>query len=350
MLSRSPRSFIVEVRCVWHDRFVLFTLAAGTLLLSASTAFAEGETSNVTARTLTGFTFSDDNANVAGGVYVVNIADCRDLIGDNPTLRFAWTLRTNPLTGARFGIKLQAPNTTCLTSTPAFDSSETDCDQLAADQSLTGTSVNVELNARDLFGISNADACLDGTTAVGDYRVYLIFSDPTTTTTETRYDNSPMRVTLDTTRPATPAIRSLQAGGTSIVVRFESGDDDRHRAYYSTEPFAGGSVPEALTGVSRSGITSSSSVRIDGGAVQEGRTYYVALVRVDDNGNESLLSAVQEVITAPTTDFWEAYQGAGGGEAGGYCAAGAGGRGARGGLMFALFGLLMARGTRRRTA
>jgi hypothetical protein len=128
-------------------------------------------------------------------------------------------------------------------------------------------------------------------------------------------------VILDNRRPATPVVTSVQAGGSSIVVRFEPLDDTdvTYRALYATEPFDTSGPPEAIEGVSRTSAGTGSSIRIESG-IQPNQVYYVSVIAVDDVGNESFASSNNEIETVPTVDFWEAYQEAGGGEAGGHCA------------------------------
>jgi hypothetical protein len=335
------------------SRYGRWFVALGISALSAvgmqGDAVADG-TVNVSSRSLLDVTLEDGNARPSSGEYTVNIRDCRRIITDNPDFVFEWRLRSLNPSSPRFGIKLEQPGVSCNRTSPAREPDDDDCLVLTDDASLTGTNVQQTIGARTFFGITDPADCSVGTQSSRDYRMLMVFTDPRFVeglATTSEFDFSAIRVILDNRRPATPTVSSVQAGGSSIVVRYEALDDANttYRALYSTELFDTSGPPEQITGVSRTATTTGSSVRIEGSSIQPNQTYFVSLVAIDRVGNESFASAPQEIVTVPTIDFWEAYQGAGGVEAGGYCSA-TPGRGAGWWWMVGLALLTTRRGAR----
>jgi len=312
---------------------VRFTVAASTALLVAlamvaSSAFAADETPNITSRDLriTGFELQDGNLRRDVGEFTINIADCRTLVAENPEMTFVYTLSNDPPAGARYAIKLEPPQGSCSRTNPTTDGDGEGCTVLTESGTLTGRTVEQTVNARTLLQITDPAECL-ATSGDRDYRVLFIFSDRRFTGGagggSQEYDFTSIRGRLSTSRPNAPTLRSVSAGSRTLQLRWDAvdGADIRYRAYFSTEPFDGTANPEEVSGVSRSSTTVNTQIRIDGDQVVEGATYYVAVVALNTAGNPSSFSEIQQVVTQPTTDFFQLYKDGGGQEAGGHCSA-----------------------------
>jgi hypothetical protein len=263
------------------------------------------------------------NADDEDGAYTLNIADCRAAVDSDDEITFRWELGQEPDTGDNYGLKLQrGGDGQCNRNAPDRDNEGADCEVLVSNGDLSSTTVSYGTSIRDVLGIQSGDDCFNlGGTQI-DFRMSLIVPDATSTDTDDTFVESPIVITVDVQRPASPTISEVSAGGSTIEVKWDDlGDDDlTYRVYYDASELAGGSEPELLSGVRSTNEVSGSSTVIDDG-VTEGVNYWVAVVSVDSIGNESLLSDTLTALTAPTTDFFEAYRDAGGVEQGGYCAA-----------------------------
>lgn len=263
------------------------------------------------------------NADDEDGAYTLNIADCRDLVDRDDEITFRWELANDPDSGDNYGVKLQrGGDSACNLNAPDRDNEGTDCEVIVNNGDLNGSVITVSTSVGEVLGISSGDDCFElGGTQV-DFRMSLIVPDITSTDSDDTFVSDDIVLTVDVQRPTTPTIEEVSAGGSTIEVKWDDLDDDdlTYRVYYSETELVAGAEPELLSGVRSTNELSSTSTQVDDG-VTEGVNYYVAVVSVDSVGNESVLSDVLTAITAPTTDFFEAYRDAGGVEEGGYCAA-----------------------------
>ncbi|MEO1273099.1 MAG: MXAN_2562 family outer membrane beta-barrel protein, partial [Myxococcota bacterium] len=84
-----------------------------------------------------------------------------------------------------------------------------------------------------------------------------------------------------------------------------------------TSPISEGALPELLSGsVQESSAGSGQSFNLSGVSVNT--TYVVGVASEDEFDNRSVISNVLTVTTRPTSDFYEAYRGIGGGDNGGF--------------------------------
>lgn len=190
---------------------------------------------------------------------------------------------------------------------------------------------------KDMVGIASADEC-DGF----DSEFFLRASLREASVTDTELVTADARIIVDTVRPSPPANFDITVTEDRIDASWELSDSEdvgQYGIYYSTTPFDGGVVPGSGLGsefVTAAGGRTSASFVV---STPAGSTVYVAMVAVDETGNESILSAVQSSQAIETIDFWESYKAAGGAEEGG-CSTGAG--------TFGLLSLLALFGFRRR--
>ena len=325
-------------------------MAAGTTaaaLLGVAPAAWACDTEQVSTCEVLDLDVEASNADDEDGAYTLNIADCRALVDDDDEITFRWVLASEPDSGANFGVKLQrGGDSSCNLNAPDRDNEGEDCEVIVNNGDLNGTTVTVSTSVREVLDISSGDDCFNlGSTQV-DFRMSLVFPDANASDTDDTYVSDDIVLTVDVQRPTTPTINEVSAGGSTIQVRWDDLDDDdlTYRVYYDDAELTSGTEPELLSGARSSGELSGTSTEIDSG-ITEGVTYYVAVVSIDSGGNESVLSDVLTAVTAPTTDFFEAYRDAGGVEQGGYCATAA--RPAGFGMLFVV-GLALAATRRRR--
>lgn len=190
----------------------------------------------------------------------------------------------------------------------------------SGDYSTTTTTVVASIPFRELVGVTSAEAC-EGFDSEFFTRINLREVDVNDTTVVP----TDSRIIVDTVRPAAPSSFTFEVTENKITANWElPADDDvvRYGIFYSTEPFTGGVLGDSsLSSAFVAGEDRTSgdfTVSLPGSS-----TVYVAMVTVDETGNESLMSEVQTASVVETSDFWELYKGAGGAEEGG-CATGGG--------------------------
>lgn len=188
------------------------------------------------------------------------------------------------------------------------------------DYTTTTTTVVASIPFRELVGVTSAEAC-EGFDSEFFTRINLREADVEDTTVVA----TDGRIIVDTVRPAPPTSFTFEVTENKITANWElPADDDvlRYGIFYSTEPFTGGVLGDS----SLNSAFVAGEDRTSGDftvSLPASSTVYVAMVTVDETGNESLMSEVQTASVVETSDFWELYKGAGGAEAGG-CNAGGG--------------------------
>ncbi len=188
------------------------------------------------------------------------------------------------------------------------------------DYSLTTTTVLVGLPFRVLVGVTSAAAC-EGFDSEFFVRMTMREEDAEDTTVVP----ADARIIVDTVRPGAPPSFTFDVTENKISATWELPDDNdviQYGIYYSTTPFTGGVVSTTQSSKFIAGEDrTTADFTVD---LNAGDTVYVAMVTVDETGNESLLSEVQTANVVQTDDFWELYQAAGGEETGGCNAVGGG--------------------------
>lgn len=308
---------------------------AGT---SASAFALAPETSSLVSTTTV---VAPHAVNIDGTTAYYGIAECEAAYSDDSVIETTFTTLVDPTETSGSQERLAG----IFTFTVARDAGSavtcpsdacTDVDN--GDYSTTTSTVRASIPFRGLVGISAASAC-DGFDGEFFTRINLREADADDTTVVP----TDSRIIVDTVRPQPPTNFTFEVTENKISANWElSSDDDvtRYGVYYSTTPFTGGTLADGSLGsafVTGDDRTSNDfTVSLSGDD-----TVYVAMVAVDETGNESVLSEVQSATVVQTQDFWELYQAAGGQEEGGCNAAG----GAAGWLLLGFAGLL---GRRRR--
>lgn len=259
----------------------------------------------------------DTNPDKAGTTSI-NLRECKDEVANNYAYTFTFKLRAAalPSTSARYSIKLATNNQTCDESS-LDDVAEDTCTLIVDNKTLsTSATITEEFDFSELTDITDPAAC-DGTTSTT--YIYLIVSDiPTGTVTASVY-NVPHKIEFNTTRPSVPTDLTLTAGESTIDASWSETDGaDHYTLYYSTEAFSLETPPEDQpSSVQTVSTTSGTDAKISGLSVNT--TYYVAVVAVDEDDNESFFSNQETIETVPVIDFWEAYSQENQDVQGGFC-------------------------------
>lgn len=309
-------------RASWWQRHLSALVAgacASAALLAASPAFAQFA---VSGRDILDLELEDGNEDTSNARWTINIADCLDLVEQNPEVTLQWTFGTSPPNNTKFAIKLQPPGSTCSFASTTVDSDQEGCILLEASDDLNGTTVGREITLQALLGISDPQACFGNDD--DEYIVGIIYTNPSDTTPgddANDFVNSQISVDLNLSRPIAPTIDSVAAGENSISVEWSlpstDNETDDYLVYYGEGEIIAGEFPEESSGL-RSQSSLSESVTITDG-VSVDKTYNVSVVMLDSDGNRSVFSNVEQAVTTPTRDFYEQYLAAGGVEQGGQC-------------------------------
>lgn len=287
------------------------TLALALALAPA--AFAQTTSSRVASAELVSSIFPESN--VSGRVYTGNLRVCQELVNQNPSLRFNWTLR-NAYTDAdlRYAVKVQRPSQNCDAASAGAEGAE-DCTIIRSNQTVgSATQFMIEIPARTLLGFSDEAECEN----LSD-NFDAMFVLPKGTTDAPTHEPDTLRVRLSTARPAAPTAPTAVGGESSVFVEWEAVDGaSEYVVYLSKSGLNAGDAPENVSYDRRIAVTSGTSLRVTGG-LDLNENYTISVTAVDSVGNESVLSPTASVSTTPTDDFWESYVGAGGKEQGGYC-------------------------------
>jgi len=300
-------------------------LVATGLLLTTSVAVAQNtDTIQISA--------THDFSSVDGDESLVaNIRDCRDAVGDSWdfTAKFDSANYTqSDGTRSDYSLKLERSSGAC---TSELSQSAESCELFQAASQIPSTfQVTRAVAFSELTGVESIDDCVGQSGTVSFVVVSeLIETDSTTINNGTSKDPSPISdrfsVTFKTTRPAPPTALAVTAGENNIRVAFTAPSnaptDATYNLYITSDvDLTAGAEPEPVdeAGVRRVVGSTSTAVVVDSG-VSVGVSYQVAVVTVDSDGNESILSEVATVTTSPTNDFYESFRNAGGADQGGFC-------------------------------
>lgn len=238
--------------------------------------------------------------------HFINIADCERYLDGEMEV----TLRIDPRpTGNwQYAVAYAPPGKTCSTSSANPEASAGTCIVPAAQRELNATTITFNVRFDSLIG-SACDANTEG-----EGSIYLIIQEPSLSKVEFER----IIVNIDLRAPSVPTLDEVTGGDARFQAKWtddaNSADATTWSVYWSDAPFG----EDDLDAVDSRTKLSAKSVAIESG-VSNDVTYYVSVTAVDDADNESALSNQLEVVPAATTDFWEAYVGAGGGDPGGFC-------------------------------
>lgn len=238
--------------------------------------------------------------------HIINIDDCEVYRGGEIDV----TVRIDPRPSGswQYAIAYAPPGKTCSTNDANPEAVDGQCYVPAAQRELTSSTLEFVVNMDDLMGSDchSADE--------GDATLYVIIQN--TSLSEVQFET--IIFDVDLRAPSPPTLDSLTSGDARFVARWtddtNTEDDLEYVLYYSDAPFG----EDDLDAVDSKDGVSTKSLAVEGGLSNE-VTYWVSVAARDEAENESALSNQLEVTPASTTDFWEAYQKAGGGDEGGFC-------------------------------
>lgn len=279
---------------------------------------------------------------------VANIRDCRDEVGDDWTFTITFNQNNYNDSGTRpeYALKIETESGAC----SADIAQDTDtCRLVKTPVTIPSTfQVQWETTFNAFAGIDSREACLD---LSGTISLVVVSTLVTGTGDDDEGDGDPITdryaVNFRTTRPDAPTGLSVTAGEDNLRVAFTAPEDAptdaTYNVYVSANPdlLAAGASPEEAedSGARRVTGSASQTIAVDSGLSVD-TTYTIAVVTVDEDGNESLLSETTTATTTPTLDFYELYRDAGGADEGGLlCATAQPGRSAAPGALGLLGGL-----------
>lgn len=235
----------------------------------------------------------------------INIEDCKAYTGSS--IEVMWSLTRVPTSGTRYAVKMSKPGGSCSTSSLSDLGGSCYEEFLVSEKTLdTYTNVRFSVALDPLMG----GDCAAGTDRVTN--IYILLDEAGIISAQT------IAFQVDLQAPKTPTIEEPKEGDENVLVTWtdsaNSGETGlRYRVYWSASPFDDSNRSEA----SRSDAITGKSYRVSG--LENGVEYWFGVVAVDENDNESPLSAVTSAMPVPSYDLFEYYKEAGGRESGGFC-------------------------------
>ena len=235
--------------------------------------------------------------------HVINIEDCEKYAGKQVEVTIGVDIS---LGDYYYTLVVGQPDVSCSTSS-LEPGTEEGCIQLVTNETLSSSTTTAIVDLDDLTG----GDCGAGSSKTA--RLYLIaqYTDDTTviyvSTTE---------FLVDLQAPAAPVISSVSTGDQKLTVTWtdedNEGDDVTYTVYW--QEGAGLTSPSTF---SQDRLTAQTYDIEDN--VENSIAYSVGVTAVDSADNISPMSNTETAAPAPSTDFWEAYQEAGGTDPGGFC-------------------------------
>jgi hypothetical protein len=279
--------------------------------------------------------------------HVINIKDCEAIkAAKSPKLKitFSWIDKSIlSMTVPTFAIKIAAPGTSCDQNSTAQTSTDTtgNCQVIIADRTFdnptTASGQSFDFNLMALLG---STSCQQNQNA--DAKIYFVVNGASGTTGTATAQGVALNFQFGLQRPLTPTISSITAGNENLKVAWTHTDtqsDMGARVYWDTVNF-----PQSDPGSAKYNSGLSTRLTSDNYQITDldnGKPYFVAVVGVDANFNESNATAVQQATPVQTVDFWQKYKQDGGAEQGGFAPCSAGRTGHAGVLgLLAVVGVL----------
>ena len=259
---------------------------------------------------------SDGTANLT-----IGIRDCINLFEEDPDISVSWTFSTKPATGNDYQIKLQHGSESC--SFTEIDASADVCTREDATAFSTGGTPTATFAWSELVNDASltSAACSEGGLS-SPWTIALVYESSTSLLGESTFSKSQAILTLDSSRPEAPTSLRTVGGETAVEVKWTASSGAVSYEIWADEAPISDRVtlPEEVpSGVKvkevEGGDTTSGSIS----GLTTGATYFIVVFAVDEAGNLSLASEEVTGSTAPTSDFFETYKGAGGVEEGGQC-------------------------------
>ncbi|MCC6622739.1 MAG: hypothetical protein IT385_15870 [Deltaproteobacteria bacterium] len=292
-------------------RHLLATLTALAVLVPVAPA-AHAAIANFTLVGIEGVGELEDNLSdrlgttVSAVEHFINLEDCERYGAGEMEI----TIRISPLPGVgyEYAAAYAPPGKTCSTSNSNPEAVDGQCYVARAQEDLDSTEITFHVAFDELIG----SACDSGDE--GQATVYIILQDPLGTTVT----NEQIKFDVDLEIPEAPELTTVKGGDGRFEASWKDdvndSDDTTYTLYWSDAPF----TEAELGDVEKRSDISGKSIAIESG-LDNGVTYYVAVVAEDEAENESPLSNLVEVVPQQTTDFWERYQQTGGTDPGGFC-------------------------------
>ncbi len=239
--------------------------------------------------------------------HVVNIQDCNEFL--TCTVVAEWSLGQEPASGSSWAVKMSEPGGACVVTD--FTTLGTGCqDVLTVPQTTLAASTNIE------FSFAYSDL-VGGPCSVGKDRatnVSIIVLEGT------QYTANTITFEVDLKAPLAPVLEEAEEGDGNLKISWtdsENGNEVgiKYRVYYAQQKFDQATKNDFR----KSDEITGNSYQIKN--LENGVEYWFAVVAIDENDNESPLSALGSASPVPVLDFFEAYR-AGpevGKEKGGYC-------------------------------
>jgi hypothetical protein len=245
----------------------------------------------------------------------INVADCLAYTSASPALvDIKWTwLEGSQIAGAQYSVKVAPGGKTCSEASLSEESKDSSCTVVVEKQDYKGATTTTV----DLHQLVSASDCTAGTATTA--KIYFTVNDNRRTTTRVPGTTATvgslvMNIDLALSRPAAPTITALSGGESNLRVTWTHADATKakgSRVYWSTSAFSDTSQPSG-----KSDVITGTSYQITG--LQNGTTYQVGVVALDDSENESLLSPIKGSAPKAVQDFWQYYKASGGAEEGGF--------------------------------
>ncbi len=235
--------------------------------------------------------------------HVINISDCQEYAGKQVEVTIEVDISLGDF---YYTLMVGQPDISCSTSS-LEPSSEDGCVALVTNETLSSSTTKTIIDLNDLTG----GDCSNGTSTTS--RLYLIaqYTDDTTvifvSTTE---------FLVDLQAPVAPIISSVSTGDQKITVNWTDEDNEGDNVTYNVYWQEGSNLTNPST-FSQTRLTAQTYDIEDN--VENSISYSVGVTAIDSADNESSMSNTETAAPAPSTDFWEAYQEAGGTDPGGFC-------------------------------
>lgn len=199
---------------------------------------------------------------------------------------------------------------------------DSSCDQTSTDDGCTTLSISETTMSttvtRYAFTVKWSDLIkVDCSSGTDKTRVLLIIANDSSLGSDDTKPELAFKVVLDLSRPAAPANVVVSGGDANLNVGWDAVDNaEKYKIYYSESPFDF----DTRKNVFSSGELTGTGAKVTDN-VENDKSYYVSVVSIDSNGNESALSTQSQGTAVPTIGFFEHYVNTAGDNAtdGGFC-------------------------------
>ena len=235
--------------------------------------------------------------------HVINIDDCTAYAGQQVDVTFRLDVSLGDFYHT---VVVGGPDASCTTS--SLEPTDTEgCRELITNDTLSSSTFTVTVDLDDLSG----GDCTTGASQTARLHLIAQYTDDATIIYV-----STVEFLVDLQAPVAPILTSVSSGDGQLTLGWtdddNSGDSVTYNVYW--QEGSGLTNPSAFSTL---GLTALSYDIAEN--VENSITYSVGISAVDGADNESTLSNTESAAPAPSTDFWEAYQLAGGTDTGGFC-------------------------------